>query len=240
MSKQIKAGSSRRRFLQRSLSLIPIAATGTTIITSNIAHAEHQHEGVSAHYVPVFFNNDEWRFILAATDRLIPSDENGPGAVSEGVPEYIDRQMELPYGHGGLWFMQGPFEASVPEMGYQSNLVPRETYRRGIKAINQHCQQHFQKNFADLSTQQQETLLTQLESDDLTFPEVGGKLFFTQLLENSKEGYLADPVHGGNQTLASWKLIGFPGARADYQQVLDNPNKPYPLGPVSISGKRRS
>lgn len=58
------------------------------------------------------------------------------------------------------------------------------------------------------------------------------------MLENAKEGYFADPLHGGNQTLASWKLIGFPGARADYQQVMDNPGKPYPLGPVSISGKR--
>ncbi|WPM86068.1 hypothetical protein QNH14_11565 [Apirhabdus apintestini] len=57
-------------------------------------------------------------------------------------------------------------------------------------------------------------------------------------MENTKEGWLADPLHGGNQTLASWRLIGYPGARADYPQVLDNPNQPYPLGPVSISGKR--
>lgn len=241
MSKKNQEGiPSRRSFLQKTLSLIPIAAVGSSVVSlSNVAaETNNASQGVSAHYVPSFFNNDEWRFILAATDRLIPADDNGPGAVSEGVPVYIDKQMELPYGHGQLWYMQGPFASAAPELGYQSNLYPRETYRRGIKAINAHCQQQFQKVFADLSHPQQEEILHALEDGKLSFEQVPGKIFFTQLLENTKEGYLADPMHGGNQTLASWKLIGFPGARADYQQVMDNPNKPYPLGPVSISGKR--
>ncbi|PKH22368.1 gluconate 2-dehydrogenase [Enterobacterales bacterium CwR94] len=237
--KSNEAMPSRRRFLQKTLSLIPLAAAGSSVVSlSTQATSTPSPEGVSAHYVPTFFNNDEWRFILAATDRLIPQDEYGPGAIAEGVPVFIDKQMELPYGHGHLWYMQGPFADAAPELGYQSHLVPRETYRRGIKAINAHCQQQMKKAFADLSHAEQEQLLTQLEKGELTFDDVPGKLFFTQLLENTKEGYLADPLHGGNQTLASWKLIGFPGARADYQQVMDNPNKVYPLGPVSISGKR--
>lgn len=189
-------------------------------------------------YVPVFFNNDEWQFILAATDRLIPDDENGPGAFSEGVPVFIDKQMELPHGYGQLWYMHPLFASAEPELGYQSSLIPRETYRRGIKAINAWCQQRFQKHFADLPHEQQEQILTQLEKGELNFDNVPREVFFTQLLENKKEGYLSDPLHGGNQTLTSWKMIGFPGARADYQQVMDNPNKPYPLGPMSISGKR--
>ncbi len=229
---------SRRRFLQRSLSLIPLAAAGSSLVSFSSPAAQSGSQGVSADYVPVFFNNDEWRFILAATDRLIPTDDNGPGAVSEGVPVFIDKQMELPYGHGHLWYMQAPFASAEPELGYQSSLVPRETYRRGIKAINGWCQAHHQKVFADLTHAQQEEILSQLETGKLTFEEVPGTLFFTQLLENTKEGWLADPLHGGNQTLASWKLIGFPGARADYQQVMESPNQPYPLGPVSISGKR--
>ncbi|MBV4412847.1 gluconate 2-dehydrogenase subunit 3 family protein [Enterobacteriaceae bacterium YMB-R22] len=228
---------SRRRFLQRSLALLPAAAAGSLLTTGNTAQAA-QSEGVSAHYVPVFFNNDEWRFLLAAVDRLIPQDELGPGAVSEGVPIFIDKQMELPYGHGQLWYMQPPFTDGVPELGYQSSLAPRETYRRGIKAINAWCISEYGKVFAELTHSQQEAVLTQLEKGELNRDGVPGALFFTQLLENTKEGYLADPLHGGNQTLASWKLIGFPGARADYPQVMDNPNRPYPLGPVSISGKR--
>lgn len=228
----------RRRFLKQTLSLIPLAAVGGTLSALPARAAQGGGSGVSAEYVPTFFNQEEWQFVLAVTDRLIPEDEHGPGAVSEGVPVFIDRQMELPYGHGQLWYMQAPFASAEPELGYQSNLIPRETWRRGIKAVNAHCQQQFKKPYAELSHPQQEEILHQLDGGKLTFDDVDGKIFFTQMLENAKEGYFADPLHGGNQTLASWKLIGFPGARADYQQVMDNPGKPYPLGPVSISGKR--
>lgn len=238
-----KTSPARRRFLQRTLSLIPVAVIGNSgLALAATAHAAapDNHDNVVTRYVPSFFNDDEWAFILSATDRLIPADEHGPGAVSEGVPNFIDKQMELPYGHGLLWYMQAPFSNAAPEMGYQSSLVPRDTYRRGIKAINAHCQQQYGKVFASISHDEQEIILKALEKGELTFDNVPGKLFFSQLLENTKEGYLADPMHGGNQTLSSWKILGFPGARADYQQVMDNPNKQYPFGPVSISGKRGS
>lgn len=227
----------RRRFLQQSLALIPLTAVVGHAVAPLSAQAAPA-QGVSPDPVPLWFNLSEWRFIIAACGRLIPEDAYGPGAVSEGVPVFIDRQMEQPYGHGQLWYMQPPFAKAIPELGYQSPLVPREIYRRGIAAINQHCQHHHQADFADLKPRQQDAVLTQLEAGELNFSGLPGALFFTQLLENTKEGYFADPQHGGNQTLASWSLIGFPGARADYQDQMDTPNKPYPLPPVSISGYR--
>ena len=57
-------------------------------------------------YVPTFFNPVEWSFINAAVARLIPSDGPGPGGLETGVPEFIDRQMELPYGHGAYFYLQ--------------------------------------------------------------------------------------------------------------------------------------
>lgn len=239
MSKKGNEGIiSRRRFLQQTLSIIPLTVVGGSLFTLDSSAVPPPTKGVSTNYVPLFFNNDEWMFVQAVTERLIPEDEYGPGAISEGVPVFIDKQMELPYGYGHLWYMQGPFADAVPELGYQSHLVPRETWRRGINAVNQWCQNKHQKSFAELTTLQQDVVISQLEKGTLTFEDVSGSIFFTQMLENTKEGYLADPLHGGNQTMASWKLIGFPGARADYQQVMDNPGKPYPLEPVSISGKR--
>lgn len=148
--------------------------------------------------------------------------------------------METPYGHGGLWYMHPPFVPSAPELGYQSKLTPRETYRNGILAFNELCQRQFGKVFAELSHGEQEQLLTALESGQLDADTLPGKAFFEQLLQNTKEGYLADPIHGGNQTLASWKLIGFPGARADFADWVNKPNQPYPLHPVSISSKRNA
>lgn len=41
--------------------------------------------------------------------RLILAEGAGPGGVEAGVPEFIDRQMELPYGHGAYFYMKGPF-----------------------------------------------------------------------------------------------------------------------------------
>ncbi|CAI0892443.1 Gluconate 2-dehydrogenase subunit 3 precursor [Serratia quinivorans] len=101
MSQQHNPTPPRRNFLKKTLALIPLAAAGSSILALDAKAAPAA--GVADHYVPVYFNADEWRFLLAACDRLIPTDDNGPGAVDQGVPVFIDRQMEAPYGHGGLW-----------------------------------------------------------------------------------------------------------------------------------------
>lgn len=239
MANHDEVARGRRRFLQQSVALIPLAAVATCGIAPSAAFASATPaRGISAEAVPLWFNPGEWRFIVAACARLIPEDDLGPGAVSEGVPVFIDRQMEQPYGYGQLWYMQPPFAEAIPELGYQSSLVPRETYRRGIAAVDRYCQQQYHADFADLTAAQQDEVLTGLEAGRINGEQVPGALFFTQLLENTKEGYFADPQHGGNQTLASWTLIGFPGARADYQDQMDHPGQRYPLPPVSISGRR--
>lgn len=62
--------------------------------------------------------------------------------------------------------------------------------------------------------------------------------FFALLLQNTKEGYFADPRYGGNHGMAAWVHIGFPGARASFLEWVDRDNVPYRLGPVSIAGER--
>jgi gluconate 2-dehydrogenase gamma chain len=64
--------------------------------------------------------------------------------------------------------------------------------------------------------------------------------FFEQLLSNVKEGYFCDPIYGGNRHMGPWKMIGFPGARADFTDWIDQPGKVYPYGPVSIGGRSRA
>jgi len=65
---------------------------------------------------------------------------------------------------------------------------------------------------------------------------VSGKMFFGFLLQNTKEGYFSDPIHGGNKNAAAWAMIGFPGARADYLDWVGRPGERYPLPPVTIAG----
>ncbi len=236
----------RRGFLRRSIAIVPAATalTATGFVTAqNVTAPASPASGTAssaastANYVPVYFHADEWAFIKAAVARLIPSDDIGPGAIEAGVPEFIDRQMEGSFGQAATWYMQGPFVPSSPLFGYQGKMLPREVYRAGIAATDAWCKaQKGGKTFAQLDAAQQDEVLKGLDTETIKFDNVGAKDFFTFLLQNTKEGYFSDPIHGGNKNAAAWKMIGFPGARADYLDWVDKPGVHYTLPPVSISG----
>jgi gluconate 2-dehydrogenase gamma chain len=236
----------RRRFLRQVLAIVPAATVGTgAALTQSACSSSHSSaasdpQASAKPYQPAYFTDAEWSFIHAAVDRLIPADDHGPGALKAGVPEFLDRQMDTPYGHGKLWYMQGPFHPDQPpEMGYQMNLAPREIYRQGIKACDDHCVGEYGgKPFAQLDEKTQEHVLGEMEQGKLEFDSVPARTFFSYLLGNVKEGFFADPIYGGNQDMVGWKMIGFPGARADFMDWVDQPGVKYPYGPVSIEGRR--
>ncbi|OMG74789.1 gluconate 2-dehydrogenase subunit 3 family protein [Burkholderia ubonensis] len=237
--------NSRRHFLRSSVALVPIASlagcdlrpSSAGATTAGGAHAASA-DAAPAPYKPTFFDAREWAFVQAAVDRLIPADAEGPGALEAGVPEFIDRQMETPYAHGALWYMQAPFQQGAPELGYQLKLVPRDIYRLGIAAVDRYCAKAHGKSFADLDAATRDAVLGVLEKGSAQIDDVPPAVFFGQLLQNTREGYFCDPVHGGNRGMAAWKMIGFPGARADFMDFVNQNGKPYPYGPVSINGER--
>ncbi len=224
---------SRRDFLWRSLVTVPaLGQFGGAAIAPG-----HAAEAAQRSYAPRYFTADEWTFVQAAVDRLIPADDTGPGALELGVAEFIDREMDGSYGRGELWYMQGPFVPEAPAtLGYQLRFVPRDLYRTGIKATNQWCRQQHNGDFAALAPERRDQVLRQLEQGAASLDGVAATAFFAQLLQNTKEGYFADPMYGGNRGMGSWKMIGFPGARADFADWIEQPGKVYPLGPVSIGG----
>jgi len=232
----------RRGFLRRSIAIVPAAgaltATGFVAGQQVAAPPASAAPGpASSPYTPVYFHAEEWAFIQAAVARLIPSDDTGPGAIEAGVPEFIDRQMEGVFGHAAIWYMQGPFVPSSPLFGYQGKMPPRDVYRSGIAATDAWCkQQKGGKRFAELDAATQDEVLKGLDGGTIQFAEVGAKDFFTFLLQNTKEGYFSDPIHGGNKNAVAWKMIGFPGARADFLDWVQKPGVHYPLPPVSING----
>ncbi|MCK1978387.1 gluconate 2-dehydrogenase subunit 3 family protein, partial [Jeotgalicoccus huakuii] len=71
--------------------------------------------------------------------------------------------------------------------------------------------------FSQLSADQQDALLSTMESAAPLLPTEISADFFALLLQNVREGYLADPLYGGNRDMVGWRLIGFPGARYDYR-----------------------
>lgn len=226
----------RRNFLKGALTAIPLTAFATTPFDNMSARADELSQNT---YTPTYFNEAEWSFIQAAADRLIPSNEDGPGALDLHVPEFIDRQMETDYGHGARWYLQGPFHPESDfTLGYQMRYAPRELYRVAIKELNEYCRKTSEKDFAELDSTAQDVVLTALQKGEITLPSVKSDEFFLQLLANTKEGYFADPMYGGNYKMGSWKMIGFPGARADFTDWMKKPGTAYPLGPVSILGEK--
>ena len=244
----------RRAFFRRSLPIIPVAAVAAAGgAAATLATVDSNHLPVvpgpavntamrdAAKYQPTYFSADEYRFLQAAVARLIPKDDLGPGALEAGVPEFIDRQMNTPYAAGSNWYMQGPFNpAAVKEMGYQLKLNVREIYRLGIAAANDWCSKNLGKAFADLSAEEQDKALAAMEKGvDAAdgFDALPSATFFSMLWGNTKEGFFSDPIHGGNKDMVGWKLIGFPGARADFMDWIER-DAAYPLPPVSIRGQR--
>jgi gluconate 2-dehydrogenase gamma chain len=135
--------------------------------------------------------------------------------------------------------MQGPFLEAAPEFGYQGRLALRDILRVGIAEMDAHCHKAFGgKAFAQLTAAEQEGLLEAAQAGSLQFDNIPSKVFFSYLLGEVRNGYFADPVYGGNKDMGSWKMIGYPGARADYMDWVTVRDKPYPLPPVDLAGKR--
>jgi len=141
----------------------------------------------------VFFSSIEAATIKAAFGRLIPGTPQDPGAVEAAAHIYIDRSLN----------------------GAYTNL--QQTYRRGIASMNAYTQSVNSKNFSDVTSVQQDSILTDMQSGKATgFYAPGAAEFFSLLLKHVGEGLFCDPIYGGNLNLSGWKMIGFPGAQHSY------------------------
>jgi gluconate 2-dehydrogenase gamma chain len=230
LSMKSKELTSRRTFLLRAA--VPVA--GATILGVT-RHGVASASKAGRTYKPSYFNADEWAFVSAAVDRLIPADEAGPGGADAGIPEFIDRQLEMPYGHGAYAYMRGPFNRICPRRLDTNCLYAESLYRHGIAAASRRAARCMGGREAVNAQRIRSSACwrgTHREGD----PPLAA--FFAQLLENTREGFFADPIYGGNRGMGGWKLIGFPGARADFTDWIDQAGRPYPYGPVSIDGER--
>lgn len=182
-----------------------------------------------------FFTPAEAAAVEAMVDRLIPPDPATPGGKEAGCAAFIDGQLAGPFGAAEGLYMEGPFHAGTPQQGDQSQLTPAALYRAALGSLDAHCHTHYGgKGFAQLATAQQDAILQALEAGHLTLDAAPAKFFFETLLQNTMEGFFADPLYGGNRDMVGWKMIGFPGARYDYRAYVEQHNKKVPLAPVSI------
>ncbi|HET6545326.1 MAG TPA: gluconate 2-dehydrogenase subunit 3 family protein [Rhodanobacteraceae bacterium] len=244
--------TSRRRLLQAAALAVPAAALlgcreSRPIedrddfggVNPGLANTHSALAGGNSDEV-LFLSEAERSFLQAATDRLIPGDAKSPGARQANVTVFIDRQLSGPFGQARTWYMNGPWSEGTKEQGYQSKLSPAEMYRAAIAEIEQHCEQKYHKRFAQLDSGEQDNLLHALENGELDLAHAPAGDFFTLLLQNTQEGFLADPMYGGNRDFAGWNLIGFPGPRYNYVDEIAQYGKRYALPTVGLQGRARS
>jgi gluconate 2-dehydrogenase gamma chain len=188
----------------------------------------------SAKPVYLFFNAAEAQFIEAACERLIPADESGPGALGAGVPNYLDKQLGGAWGAGERLYRSGPWQAGTPSQGYQLPFTPAELFHTALRAINSDLEKRG-TTFADLSADAQDTFLKSLEVGGTDLDGVPSAVFFDLLLKMTVEGFFSDPIYGGNRDMVAWRMIGFPGAYADYYEAIDRHGVKFEREPMSIA-----
>jgi len=239
----------RRRDVLKGIGLTGAAAGLATTNVAPVANEAQAQPATQSHaHAPAparndntadafrFFTAPEAAVVIALVDTLIPKDDVGPGGVEVGVPTFIDREMAGAYGRGARMYLDGPFGEGTPQQGYQLPLPPAELYRVGIADLNAWCAKTRDgKTFDQLSMADRTAALKALEAGQAEFTQIPSRTFFRILLQNTMEGYFADPMYGGNRNNAVWTMIGFPGAIGMYADLIEQyRNKQYVVAPKSI------
>jgi gluconate 2-dehydrogenase gamma chain len=141
----------------------------------------------------------------AVCARLIPSDENGPGAAEARAAHYIDRALA------------GPLRSS------------RDAYAAGLAAIDSWAQAKKGAAFVKLAPADQDAMLSDVERNVATgfMPSAGA--FFTLVRAHTIQGTFCDPYYGGNANFAGWDLIGYPGLRLAVGPEEQRMSRPQPM-----------
>lgn len=177
-------------------------------------------------------NSHQLEVITEATARLIPgpgddpAEAGHPGAREAGVATYISTLLGAMDHDPPLVFAGGPFSnrAGNPTDDMAHFLAPnpalaanwarrlegmQTAYADGIAELDRLAKAKGEKDFLHLSATQKDTVLTSNPKLRSLPPGFGG---FTDLLfEHSIEGMYSVPEYGGNDSLAGWRDVGFPG-----------------------------
>ncbi len=156
----------------------------------------------------------------AIVARLIPTDETGPGATEARAVHYIDRALA-----GAL----------APE---------RDAYAAGLAAVDAYAQAAHGALFAELTSDDQDSVLSDMENDVATGFDPDAGTFFELVRTHTIHGTFCDPYYGGNAVFVGWDLISYPGVRVVVtasQQRMDRAARPtrrsaYDAGGFSTPG----
>lgn len=177
-----------RRSLLRGAGLLGAAVAGTSV--GGTVTAQNSADSV----IPVREALEnltalEADTLEAVTARILPSDENGPGAFEARAVHYIDRCL-------------GAHLRSSSD-----------AYATGLSALHEHAMQRHDRSFAALDEERQDALLAAMEAGELDGFTPDSAAFFELLRDHTIEGTFSDPYYGGNRDFVGWDLLGYPGVR---------------------------
>jgi len=145
----------------------------------------------------------EYDTLDAICSRIIPTDENGPGAREAKAVRYID------------WGLSG----SLNNVAAGGGLTVRAQYAAALAAVEAFSLSTKGQSFAKLTPSDQDTIVTALQNSQIPNSPMG---FFNTIRTHTIEGTFSDPYYGGNYNCTGWDLIKYPGVRttvpAEYQQ----------------------
>ena len=179
-------GLSRRDMLKQLGIMIGLAAAGLPAA----ARAQARTQGLAAAgEVLVSLTPAEAKTLRAIIARIVPADENGPGALEARADRFIDRAL------GGALKNQ------------------RFAYAAGLTAVDAYAQSSKGSAFAQLSPADQDAVLTDMQANRATGFTGGSGQFFNLVRTHAIQGTFSDPFYGGNENFIGWNLIGYPGSR---------------------------
>src|SRR4030095_5004483 len=203
-------GLSRRTFFRRAGIVGAVAATaGTTLALTTTVTARAQTSAPAAPPLEALetLTAAESDILEAIVARLIPTDDNGPGAAEARAAHYIDRALA------------GPLSAS------------RRAYAMGLAAVDAYAQSAKGAPFAKLAAPAQDAVLSDIEKNVATGFAPNSSTFFNLVRTHTIQGMFSDPYYGGNANFVGWDLIGSPGLRmavtedAQRMSVKPTPNR---------------
>ena len=124
-------------------------------------------------------SDDDFALLISVQNHLFPRQKNVPGAEDFNAPTYF------------TWV--------ISDTKMDQEIV--RDLKKGFDLLHRTCQNLFSKKFVQLSQDQKETALRQMEKEKL------GRFWISRQLTYIFESLLSDPVYGANTDETGWKWL---------------------------------
>lgn len=181
-----------RRSLLKSAGVVGAAVASSSAATNVIAADGSSANGASQPIIREALETltaAEVDTLEAVVDRILPSDENGPGAREARAAHYIDRSLA------------------------SDNANSRHSYAIGLTAIDDYARKQKGRAFHQLNADSQDEILAAVIDGDVSGFNPSGSGFFNMVRNHTIQGTFSDPYYGGNRDFVGWDMIGYPGVR---------------------------